>query len=490
MSALARKLAVNTSYYAAGRVAVSAAGVLATALATRYLAPERFGELTAAVVYVSLVALACDLGLYVVTARELSRRPDAVRALLANAVGLGLVLSVAATALGLGAMFLLYPGAGEAGVREAIAVLSPQLLFYGPGGAASAYLTYRQRAGPVALASVLGSAVLVGGVVLAISTDAGFGALAAAYLAQGLVTGLFPVLVVLPQARPLRPGLDLALWRRLAAMTAPQTAVLVLTTVYFRIDILLLSVWSTDRQVALYGVAYRVLEGLVVLPILFMLTLFPELARLKPGAPRLAELVQHAFSTMTVAAVPIALVVAAFSPEIVGVIGGADFAAAAPVLAVLMLAVAVNFLVAVLAQTLVALGEQRILARAFAVILLANLVANGLLIPPFGALGASAALVASELLALGLLRRGIARVGARPAVFRPGRLLLAGALAAAAGLGLSAAALDDLPAVVELAVGPPVVVVLFGLALLVLRGVPSSLDMLSAPLERRLGLRS
>lgn len=489
MSALARKLAVNTSFYAAGRVAVSAAGVVATAMATRYLELDRFGELTAAVVYVSVVALICDLGLYVVTVREIARRPDRLRELLGNAFTLGLALAAVAIVVSLLLMLVLYPGEDRAPLRTAIVVLTAQLLFSAPSGVANAYLTYRQRAGPLALGSVAGSGVLVGAIAVIVAVDGGFLLVAAAYAAQTVVTGTLPLLVLARRALPLRLQVDRDLWRSLALAALPQAAVLLLTTLYFRLDTLLLSVWSTDGEVALYGVAFRVVEGLIVLPVMFMLTLFPELARQRRGGERLAELVRHAFSTLLVGAVPLAIVVAAFAGEIVRVIGGPAYDDAAVVLAVLMGAVALNFLVTVFFQTLVALGELQGLARTMAIVLLLNLALNGALIPAYGALGAAAALVACEVVALALVLRMVGRVTTAPPVFRPLRLAAAAAIAGAAAAWLGGPGLAGLPALLALAVGASAVVVLFAGALLLLRGVPDSLDMIAAPVQRRLGLR-
>ena len=82
----------------------------------------------------------------------------------------------------------------------------------------------------------------------------------------------------------LRPAYDRGLLRQLVVRAAPQAGVYVLALLYFRFDTLLLSVMSTDSQVALYGVAYKVVEVIPFLPFAFMLTLFPEISLSLPRA--------------------------------------------------------------------------------------------------------------------------------------------------------------------------------------------------------------
>jgi O-antigen/teichoic acid export membrane protein len=489
MTALARKVAVNTSYYAAGRVAVSAAGILATAMTARFLAPENFGALTIALVFVPLMALFADLGLYVITVRELARRPDEVQRLLGNAFAIGLVLSAVSVAGALGLMALLYPGEAREPVRQAILVLCAQLVFTAPGGVATAYMTFTQRAAPLVIGAVAGSTALVAVLAVAVTTHGGFLLIASAYAAQGVLTLLVPLLFLAGSGVRMRPRLDGDLWRGLVLATLPQSAVLLLATVYFRIDTILLSLVSSDRQVALYGIAYRVLEGLIVLPVLFMATLFPELARHEPGSTRLAQILQHAFSTVLVAVIPLTIILAVFRGEVVAIVSGESYSGAGVVLAVLMVAVALNFVATVFFQTLVAVGQQAGVARAMGVVLLSNLVANAALIPPLGALGAAFALIVSDVCSTGLALRLLLKVTERPRVHRPSRLAIATVASAATALGAHAAVLDSAPAVFALMLGTLIAGGVFVSLLLILRAVPSSLEMVSAPIERRLGLR-
>lgn len=216
----------------------------------------------------------------------------------------------------------------------------------------------------------------------------------------------------------------------------PQAGVLVLGVIYFRLDTFLLSFLSSDAEVGLYGVAYRVLEVLIVVPVYLMTTLFPEVARQRPHAARLNEIVQGAFSSVVLAGVPLVIVFAAFAEEIVAVAGGPRYADASPVLRVLVVAVAILFVNTVFFQSLVALNRQRNLFMLLLGVLVGNVALNLLLIPPLGAMGAALALVVTEAAALGLVLRTFVGVGTVPTLRRPARLICAALGTAAVVLAL------------------------------------------------------
>src|SRR5215210_778794 len=93
--------------------------------------------------------------------------------------------------------------------------------------------------------------------------------------------------------------------REVVGAAVPLGTILIVNGLYFKTAALLLSVLATDRDVALYGVAYKAFEVLFALPGFVMVTLLPELARLDAGEPRFNAMVQKAFTAMTLLALPI-----------------------------------------------------------------------------------------------------------------------------------------------------------------------------------------
>jgi O-antigen/teichoic acid export membrane protein len=477
---LARRVAITTASLVAGRIVAVLAGVVTVGLASRYLGLEGFGALTLAMSIVAFVALLTDLGLSTMAAREIARHPEREREVLGNVLALGLGAAVLAL-LGLVAVAELgYDG--NAQIRQALLILGAQVLVAPFVGVARAHFQGVQRGELIAVGDVaLAVAMLIASAVC-VAADLGFVAVAAA-TASGYVAQAVVMTALLPRRVRLAFGLKARTSRRLLRVSLPFGATMVVNYLYFRLDVFLLSILRDTEAVAVYGLAYRVLEGLMVLPAYFMLALFPEIARLTEDRPRVDGIVTAALAAMEVLALPLVMLGIVFADDIVTVIGGDAFADAAWVLRILMLALGISYVNGVYGNALLAIGRQDALFKWSMLILGFNLAANLALIPPLGVIGASIAVVLSEALAFLAVRRLYGKGGLTPRMLPDPRILLAGAVTL-----IAVAPKFLLP---EGTVGAPVTVVVgsaFGLAVYVvaiaaLRATPEAI---AAQLPRRL----
>lgn len=482
---LPQKVAVNTALLVGGRLAAAASGLVGTIVATRYLRVEEFGQLLTAVTFVALFGVLTDAGVWTIAVREIAKRPQDEQAILATVSLIGLVLSAATLVLVLGAMLVIYGGADRDLVRLGIVIIGTQILVSGPLGTSTAFLTARQLALPGALGGVLSGVGFLIVIAVVVVADLGFAGVAAAY-PVGAALNASVLIASVMRTRSLRPRWNRLLAVELLRSALPQGFVLAITVIYIRVDTIMLSVLSTDRDVGLYGLSYKVLEVLLLVPIFATTTVFPELARAGAHTERLRMLVQGLFSAVVLAAVPMFCVFAGFAPEIVRIAGGADYDAAAGVLRLLVLAVAFSFPATVLFNALVATDQQRLLARAMAGVLVGNVVLNVLLIGSFQARGAAFTLVLSETAALTLAWRLFARVSRPPQLQLPVRLAAAGGACAATVVAVRLA-------VGEPAAEPLLVLVLGSLAAVgvfcavavALRAVPLEVTSAVAQLRRR-----
>jgi O-antigen/teichoic acid export membrane protein len=481
---LAELVALNTALLVGGRLLVAASGIVAVAAVTRYLGRDAFGELTIALSFIAVFGSLTDLGLWTIAAREIAKRPAEEKRILDTVFSLGLILTALSVCVALLAMVILYGGPGRVDVRLAIVIVGLQLLVTAPSGTAAAYLTAQQRAGPVALAAALAAVSLVAGVLAAVWLDLGIAAVAGAYALAASVNALAPAVAMIRDGVRFRLALDRPLAGQLTRWAVPQAGVLLLSILYFRIDTLILSLLSSNLEVALYGVAYRVVEALAVFPIYFMATLFPEFARVEPRSERLSGLARGALGTLAIFALAVAVPVAGFAHEIVAVVATQGFGDAVPVLQLVAVAIALVFVNAVFFHALVALNRQRQLLNFLLWVLAANVALNFALVPIAGAVGTAIALIASDALALVLAARLFGEVGDVPRLHRPLRLLGATAVLAVAVVALHL--LGDLvgaPPLVTVAVGTPLALALYFVSLWTLRAVPAELE----ALVRRLG---
>ncbi len=487
---LGRLVAVNASALTLGRLLNAAIGIVTVGITTRYLGVEDYGTLVTVTVFAALLTAVSDLGVWTIGAREIARRPDETARLLRSLFSISIGLSLLAAALGLAIAFLVYSGSGGAMQREGIAILIlAPLPFAAAAGPAGAYLIAMQRGWTAAAASTVASVAMALVLGLAVALDLGFTAVVIANAVQSIAFAAALLAYALPRVR-FRPSWDPRLAKQLLRWALPLGGVYVLTTLYWRIDVLLLGLVGSQEDVGIYGLAYKVVDTIYVLPAFVMLTLLPELARLAERPGRRDELVGKAFTVMQVAVVPMLVFTIAFAEEIVRIAGGSGFGGAAVVLRILMLGVAAGFLRAVFTEALIAVNRQVWLMVATAALLAANVVLNLALIPPLGARGAAIAFAASEAAALLLMFWLFRRVGTPPRPHQVPQLLLAGcAMAAVAALKL--APMAD-------AAGPVAAIVVLGslslaayiACLYALRAMPREVhDTLVAPILAKLRRR-
>jgi len=471
---LARKIAVNASLLAGGRLLNAAMGIVGVGVATRYLGLSDYGVLVAVTAFATTVGALFDLGLWTVGAREIAKRPDETQRIVGAILTVGVAIAFVGGAVAVGLAFVVYPGADNEVIRRGILILLVSLPLAAPSGAASAYFISQQRAYMGMLGSLLASVVTLGGLVLASTLDWGLTGVFLCYVAAAVLQSALMIALAAGRVR-LVPVLDAALGRQLLRWALPLGGAMLIHQLYWRVDMVMLSRLDTRAEVALYGLSFKMLDAVIVLPSFVLVTLMPEFARLANQRERFESVMQKAFSVMQVATVAVVVVFVGFASEIVRIVGGPQFAAATPVLQILMLAVAFSYFGGLLSQGFIAHNRQNRLLWISAVALPVNVVLNLALIPLLGARGAAAAFALSEgliLAALAWLYRGFARFP-RPHLLP--RVAAAGCAMASVALLKLFAFVDSLSPVLVLLAGASLALAVYVAALYALRAMPREL---------------
>jgi O-antigen/teichoic acid export membrane protein len=375
---------------------MSGLGLVSVGVSTRYLGPSSWGQLATATAVTGIVASFTDLGLWTIGAREISRRPLEADRVLGAILTIGLVVSIFGGLVGLAVAFGLYGGADEELPRTAILLLLLTVPLSAPFGAIGAYFMAQQKAWVGALAALSGSVVTLALVVAAVLLDLGFVGVVSAYVvaavAQAVVLGAFAWGKV-----RLRPSLDLALCRELTRWVLPVGGGLVVHSIYWRIDIVLLSLLSSASNVAVYALAFKIIDVVMALPNYLHVTVMPELAR-TARTERFHEIMAKTFTALVVGAMAVAVLFAAFADELTVLAGGEAFQDAASVVQILTLAVALAYIGSMFGDAFLVHDKLNVGLRISLCVLPANIALNVLLIPIWGARGAALAWVAGELM--------------------------------------------------------------------------------------------
>jgi O-antigen/teichoic acid export membrane protein len=191
-------------------------------------------------------------------------------------------------------------------------------------------------------------------------------------------------------------------WRALWPMLRtswPFVFMLVLNAVYFRVDMLILTIFRSSAEVGVYGLAYRIIESGLFIPAMFGGLLLPHLSRLRTQPAQSTRLLNESLRAAALAAFLVVGLLIVLARPLIVFFSGNDFLPAASLLVLLSLALLAMFFGNIFGYTLVAYERQRSLMWLYLALAAANLLGNLLLIPKFGALAAAATTVVTELAA-------------------------------------------------------------------------------------------
>ena len=460
------------------RVAGFGAGVVITALSAallfRHLAVEDGGRYVTVIAIVSIAAGLTDAGLTGLATRELVvRHPSERGPLLRNLIGMRIVLGVAGWA---GAVAF----AAVAGYSSAMVVGTT---LAGLGAIAqtfqntlAAQLMVDLRLGWVTILELVRQLILVIGIVVLVVLDAGLVAFLALLIPAALVSVGLTMWLVRGQV-PMRPAFDWSEWRVLARDVLPFAAIVLVTLVYFRVALIMLSLVSTPTETGYFGASFRITEVLITIPQLAAASAFPIFVRAaRDDSDRLAYGVGRMFHAMIVFGVAIALALVLGASFVIDVIAGPDFAPAAGVLRIQAVTLVSVFVVVTFNYAFLSLRKHRTMLLITGGALVVNAVGAGILGAAHGARGAALATMVADLIAA--FASGLALSNAGLPVGRWLRVVPRVALAAVPAGALWFAPIGALP---RAALG----VTVYAIGLIILRAIPDELLVEARRLRRK-----
>jgi O-antigen/teichoic acid export membrane protein len=399
------------AYKAFADLAGKGAMFVVTVVAARRLPGEAFGIFALGSTLGWMLAVASDFGIQLHLAREVARRPDEAPALMRSWLRVRIWTTVAA--IGLAAVGLL---ATDTAIRFALPIAVLTLVYACSGLVEFLHYFYRGLSRSDVESSLTlwqrGGTLVCGLAALAWWPDV-------TVLAVAMLLPVAATLVVSLRiaARFTTSGTPVSL--ALSAYVTPVVlrldvlpigAGIVLSALYFRIDVFLVQRWAGTEPVALYNAVFRLVEALRLFPAAVLAVMLPELCRASDSRP----LIRLALP-LTAAAVAASAILWAGADSLIALVYGAPFAAAAPAFRILLLAFPLLALNLALTHQLIGWNGQRAYAAICALALVVNVALNAQLIPAWSIDGAAWATLGTEVfLTIGcVIALGIAHGKAR-----------------------------------------------------------------------------
>lgn len=392
---LTKKLAWNSAVQIAGKVVSTGFGLLVIGMLTRSLGPSAFGRYAVALAFLQVFGVLVDLGLYIVLLQKLSADEANAEGWASTAFTLRLITATGFLVLApIIALFTHYSG----DVKQAIAIATISTFAVTVNQVLVGIFQKALQMHRVAIAE------LAGRVVLLVSTWFILQSHPTVPWVMGTVAAASVVNVLLSFALSrgivrIRLHLDRDKVRTIFREGWPVALSIAFNLVYFKADTLILARTRPEADVGLYASAYKVLEVLTTFPAMFAGLLTPLLASAHAVQDKLRfqQVLQRAVDTIGLLALPLAVGTGFVAIQVMQLVGGSAYVAAAPALTILMVATACIFFGNLFANAVVAVGAQRRMLWAYAAVAVTSLTGYFIVIPRAGIQGAAWMTLASEL---------------------------------------------------------------------------------------------
>ncbi len=391
---LSRVVARNTVVQLVGRGLTMAVALATVMVLTRYLGVEGVGQYLLVSSLITLLNFS-DMGLFLITVRELSAEKEKPDVLLGNVLVLRVVTAGASMLLAvIVALTLNY--SPEVTAAIIVGSFSYFLIAIGSGSLGAIFVAKLRMEFQV-LGNVVQAVVFIVLVALVTIFELGIVAIFLAYNASVLANTLVVIAIsrrfVIPRLR-----LDGALCRRILMASIPAGVSTIAWILYSRIDMVLLSQMKDAEAVGLYGLAYRFVDLAFPIGFFFVGSVYPILSRHYKAeeSTDFRWLLQRSTDVLTLLALGPITILFVFAEPILRIVASDDFTPATTTLRILAVAIFPLWLGMLSAYTLIATEKQVALLWIGLTALAVNIITNLILIPGMSYEGAAVATLITE----------------------------------------------------------------------------------------------
>ncbi len=368
----------------------------------RFLGPENAGKYAFAVFVIGFFLLFVDYGLGTLLTREVARDRSLAKRYFTNTVTLRLGLLVASTPV-LAGVIVIYLAFFELTSDTAltIAILAIGILPSAIASSLSAiFNAFETMEVPAAVGVVTNMIRIVFSIAFLL---AGFGIVGLAVVSIIASAATVAIFYALVRRRHFRPTVatDLKFQREMLKTSGPLMVNNFLSTIFFRIDVLILRAMRGNSAVGFYTTAYKFVDGLLIIPQLFTLAVFPVMSRLAVDArDRMLFAYGLSLKALIIVSLPISVGTTIIAHQLVVTFFGEAFAPSAFALQIIIWFLPLSYVNSLTHYVLIAANQQRYLTGVFLVGAVFNTVVNIIVIPIYGFAGAAVVTIISEVVLL------------------------------------------------------------------------------------------
>lgn len=393
-------VAHNTIVQLVGRGVILILSMITLAIVTRILSPVLYGDYVIIMTLMAFATSFADFGINQIAVREMAKNTDNVDELVGDTVLIKTVFTIAIILL---SIIVISLTGYSLTIKFGFTISLISLVMIALQSGYQSWLQANLKVYHITVADVISK--IASFVLLLViawkSSDVSNQTALMWIIISSVIVSITSCAYILWQGFryvPFALSWDYQRYRHLIKLSAPLWVVGLLSLVHYRVDMILLSVLKTSYEVGVYGLAYRFLDIILVIPGLFMASVFPLMSQAAfADGERGKRIIQKSLNFLLILALPITFGVIYTAPQIIRIFGGDDYTDSVGVLRILSLAVLGSFANAALSAHIVAHNGQKFVLNISLIAVISNIILNFILISRFSYYGSAAATAITEI---------------------------------------------------------------------------------------------
>ena len=421
---LTKSIAKNTTIQIVGKTLSTLLGLVAVGIMTRTLGVEKFGWYITATGFLQFVGIFSDFGFTIITAKMLSE-PEFDKTKLLNNLFTWRFLTALFFQLLAPLVILFFPY--PAPVKMAVAIMSLSFFAISLNNIFIGYCQANLKMLIQTTGEVLGRIILVLGLILIAAKNYGF------LPAMGVITlaSVFYTFYLWLKSPGVRFAIDSQISKAIFYKIWPTATTVIFNAFYLQGDRVILPLYVSQTDVALYGAAYRVLDIITQSAGMIMGIMMPLIAFSwsRNLTDEFKKRYQTSLDLVALFLIPMMVGIIVLANPIMTLIGGKKFVGSGIILQLLSIAIIGISFGNIFGYIALAIDRQKQALWIYISTAILTTIAYFIFIPKYGIYGAAGAAVFSELFAgIGLMLLANHYAGFTPRFKALGKIALASAI--------------------------------------------------------------
>lgn len=407
-----RTIFANMSWLMISQIITSVCAFVWTILTARYLGVSDYGILGTATSFSVIVIVVADLGVTTYITRSISVDYNVEAEYLGNALSLKLILSVLYLAVVIFISYLLGWDNFTILITFLFAIESLIKSFY---NLLFASFQAHEQMKYQAITNTLLNVLTLVFIVMICFTDFGLLGITFAYIAANLIGLIYCIAALTKHIIVPKLLFDLKFFKKLIIAGIPFALTTLFYTLYYSIDMVMITQFSTTYATGLYNSTYKLINVLTLFYTIYSAVIFPVMSKLfKQGKDMLRLSFVKSIKYLSMITIPIAVATFFYAGDVIYLCYGNQYADADSVLKILVWTVCFLFVNGTCSMILNASHKETSVTKIYSLAAVFNAGLNLCLIPYFSAHGAAFATVMTDILILILEMYMISKINQLP----------------------------------------------------------------------------